>query len=265
MNFEVTKRIYLTDTYLFNSTAKIIALTKNNTSTSSREENESPQQTAIAVILNATIFHPQGGGQPADTGLISSLDNKVVFIVKDVRALQPDVIFHLGEFEKGAELSFKDGQDVNLCIDSNKRLLHARLHSAGHLVDSAMNLVGYGHFKPSKGYHFPQAPYVEYEGIINIEDRQTAQTNLNKALKELIASQIEITVHQITFSETVKLLGSAPEHLNPNQMVRIVSIKGSKPCPCGGTHVKNVSELGQVEVTKIKVKKGNTQINYNII
>jgi len=189
----------------------------------------------------------------------------VIFRVKDVRVLQPNIIFHLGEFEKGSELGFVAGQEVNLIIDSEKRLLHSRLHSAGHLVDSAMNIIGYGHFKPGKGYHFPQAPYVEYEGTIAAEDRQAAQQKLNNTLKDLIAMKIPVQVQLVSYHEAISLCGSAPEHLNPSQMVRIVSIQGSKPCPCGGTHVKNVIELDRVEVTKIKVKKGNTQISYILV
>lgn len=51
-------------------------------------------------------------------------------------------------------------------IDEARRRLHARLHSAGHALDVAMARIGLGGecLKPTKGYHFADGPYVEYEG-----------------------------------------------------------------------------------------------------
>lgn len=50
------------------------------------------------LVLDSTIFHPQGGGQPADEGFITSVDGSVKFIVK---SLQPkdDAVLHVGSFE----------------------------------------------------------------------------------------------------------------------------------------------------------------------
>ena len=76
-----------------------------------------------------------------------------------------DAIIHIGEYEKGEP--FKEGEEVSLTIDAEKRRLYARLHSGGHLLDVAMNKLGINHLKPGKGYHFPVSSYVEYDGNID--------------------------------------------------------------------------------------------------
>lgn len=61
--------------------------------------------------------------------------------------------------------SKQTGGSATLVLDADKRMLHAALHSAGHAIDHAvLEAVGKGVLKPSKGYHFADSPYVEYEG-----------------------------------------------------------------------------------------------------
>ena len=53
------------------------------------------------------------------------------------------------------------------------------------------------------------------------------------------------------------------DYIPEGKPVRVVSMAGYG-CPCGGTHVDNLRELGKVEVTKIKSKKGNTRVSYKL-
>ncbi|PIS39583.1 MAG: alanyl-tRNA editing protein AlaX, partial [Candidatus Nealsonbacteria bacterium CG08_land_8_20_14_0_20_38_20] len=114
----MTKLNYFDNTYLFESEAIFIEI----------KENEKGK----AVILDATIFYPQGGGQPADKGEIVSGDN--IFVVSDVRLDESGTVWHFGEFKTG---EFKQGDKVDLKIDKDRRILNAKLHSAGHLLDCA--------------------------------------------------------------------------------------------------------------------------------
>lgn len=56
-------------------------------------------------------------------------------------------------------------------IDGEFRKINARVHSAGHLLDMAMNRAGKTELKPGKGYHFVEGPYVEYIGVIPDKER----------------------------------------------------------------------------------------------
>jgi len=107
------------------------------------------------VYLDQTVFYPQGGGQPYDTGVISTDDSK--FIVEEVR-LADGLVLHIGHFEGQP---FMQGEDVKCVVDEERRMLHTRLHSAGHVLDMAVSELGY-EWVPGKGFHFPEGSYVEY-------------------------------------------------------------------------------------------------------
>lgn len=91
-----------------------------------------------AVVLDSTLFHPQGGGQPADAGWI---DNQPVETVQS----RGDEVLHIvaKPLSVGA---------VNLRVDAALRQLHARLHSAGHLIGLAGTEYGW---HPVKAHHWP--------------------------------------------------------------------------------------------------------------
>jgi Ser-tRNA(Ala) deacylase AlaX len=99
------------------------------------------------------------GGQPADTGTISSPDGSSKFEVVHVQKPKGSShIEHIGSYS--SESHFREGDEVSVEIDSERRMLNARVHSAGHLLDSALYLLGMTDLEPSKGYHFPDGPYV---------------------------------------------------------------------------------------------------------
>ncbi|KAK9664256.1 hypothetical protein RND81_14G029100 [Saponaria officinalis] len=115
-----------------------------------------------ALILDYTIFHPQGGGQPSDIGFISVSDSAFRFVVEDVRSID-GIVYHYGHVENlegGLEPEWKieKGTRVHLHVDESRRNLNSRLHSAGHLLDISIRNVGLGHLVPGKAYHFPDGP-----------------------------------------------------------------------------------------------------------
>ncbi|GJN37647.1 hypothetical protein PR202_gb26624 [Eleusine coracana subsp. coracana] len=79
-----------------------------------------------AVVLDATVFHPQGGGQPADKGIISAGGAR--FLVEDVRT-KDGVVYHYGRFEgseEGCGHEFNQGEKVSLEVDEERRSLNSR-------------------------------------------------------------------------------------------------------------------------------------------
>lgn len=83
------------------------------------------------------------------------------------------------------------GSEVTMVIDEAIRKLNARLHSAGHLLDVAVNRLKLD-WKPGKGYHFADSPYVEYVGVC--EDKEKTQKDLQKEVDELLATNPNNTV-----------------------------------------------------------------------
>jgi Ser-tRNA(Ala) deacylase AlaX len=66
------------------------------------------------------------------------------------------------------------------------------------------------------------------------------------------------------YNQIQNLCGSTPDYLPKDQPARIVTLHGTKGCPCGGTHVKNISEIGTVKIRKLQVKGQTTRISYEI-
>ncbi len=118
-----------------------------------RVEDVIEENGKAVVALDATIFYPQGGGQPYDTGAIESDAGDARFIVEDTRFVD-GVVKHIGHFENRM---FVGGERVKLFVDEARRKLHSHLHSAGHVVDMAVAALGLP-WIPGKGSHFPQGP-----------------------------------------------------------------------------------------------------------
>jgi len=167
--------------------------------------------------------------------------------------VESDTIIHKGSYAKpGAEL--KIGDTVKLLINKDKRIINARLHSAGHLLDICFQALG--HDKASKGYHFPDAPYVEFAGKLDEKAREKAKIDLQNKINEVLKAAKEedkVDAKVYTYDEAAKILGTMPSYLKPGMEIRIIKINGmDKGCPCGGTHVKNIKELGNMTIEKVK-------------
>nr|KJB38609.1 hypothetical protein B456_006G263200 [Gossypium raimondii] len=149
-----------------------------------------------ALILDNTIFHPQGGGQPSDTGFICVTDSNLRFCVQDVRS-KDGVVFHYGVAEDSSmenELEQGKGKEVILQVDESRRRLNSRLHSAGHLLDVCMRNVGFGHLEPGKGYHFPDGPFVEYKGTVPLNELQNKQREIEIEVNALISKGGKVSI-----------------------------------------------------------------------
>jgi Ser-tRNA(Ala) deacylase AlaX len=171
-----TEHLYYRDTYDFSCEAKVLLI----------KDLDLEKRTKL-VVTDQTVLHPQGGGQPADTGIIRTKDKRIVFKVEHVQKPNKDSLYieHIGKFEDGGSESFSD-QSVEIVVDEDKRRLHARIHSAGHLLDSAFAVLGWTQLEPSKGYHFPEGPYVEYIGNIPPDERDQVINDLNRESARLI-------------------------------------------------------------------------------
>jgi len=192
------------------------------------------------IVLNQTVFYAQGGGQPSDTGIISweGGQMKVEKVYWD-----SDQIIHTGEIHGQASIP---GQSVKCTIDHKNRELNSKLHSAGHAIDMAIKTLPYD-LKPNKGFHYPEGPYVEYNG--SIENQERFIEELESTLGKIINNN-EMTSIQC-------------EETSTGKTHRTVSF-GNYKVACGGTHVGSLGELKGLYIRKIKSKKGKVKISYNL-
>ena len=212
----------------------------------------------LDVVLDQTCFYPRGGGQDYDQGVITA--GETVFQVGEVRLDDEGVVHHYGVFESGA---FDVGVEVEATVDQERRVLNTRLHSAGHLIDMAVDELGYD-WVPGKGAHYPHMSNVEYAGTWNADDKDTIIADINR----LISTYVEAGgINEIRFmspEEMSSVCRHVPDNLPTNKPARVVVYRGDFGVPCGGTHVRDLSQVGSVTVDRIKKKNGNIRVSYSL-
>ena len=207
------------------------------------------------VILPATVFYAQGGGQPFDKGLI--IAESGTFRVDKVQNVD-GTVYHHGEFVEGI---FGVGDKVHCEVDVDRRRVNTLLHSGGHLLDLAVKKLGYG-WIPSKGYHYPNGSYVEYAGTLE-GDPENFACEINSTTKVLILENLPVRVEYMNRSQMETQLLFVPEYLPTNRPSRVVFM-GETGIPCGGTHVKSLGEISAFNSEKIRIKGGNIRVSYSV-
>jgi len=226
----MTELLYQTDAYMKTTTARIIGVDE--------EQN--------AVLLDKTIFYPGGGGQPADTGKLTDTATGLVSVVKTVKRGNLHVIE--GQLPQlGAEV---------LCeIDWHTRYKLMRTHTALHVLCGVIwhtfgaSVTG-GNMEPLKGRMDFEFERMQKELVQEIDQL------INEAAAKAYPVKTEILPRAEAFEipdlirTKVNLL---PEGI---EQVRTVEIVGLDLQACGGTHLKNTSEIGRINVTDYKSKGG---------
>jgi Ser-tRNA(Ala) deacylase AlaX len=235
-----TELVYLSEMNLLTLAAEVVRV----------DPGERP-----SIILDRTVFYPQGGGQPSDTGRLDGAEGS--FLVEDVRWLDGEVR-HFGSIERG---ELREGEHVRLAVDRERRELHTRLHSAGHVVDMAVHRLGLG-WIPGKGYHFPQGPYVEYEGRLD-RDRDELVELLDTEAGALVAADFATEMRFVEVRELPDYCQSIPANLPAGKPVRVV-LYHDFGVACGGTHVSRLGEIGRIRIRKIKGKGDQVRVSYAI-
>ncbi len=241
-----TTLTYLEDTYLFEDSASIIDSWSN--------------EFWEYIILNTTIFYPQGWWQPTDTWIISINSSSSQFEVSMVRLDAEGIVYHYGVISDWWDISQFDNQEVTLTVTSERRITNAKNHTAGHIIDIAVKNI-WLELIPTKWYHFEPGSYVEYAWIIEWlwewTIREDIIDKLNEELTRLIRGSLSIIVENWDWN----IDSSDSPEWKSYRFVYIEWYKGYW-CGCGWTHVSNTSELWSISIRKVRVKKWNTQISY---
>ncbi len=237
-----TKLVYLEDFTVLKEDAHVLAITQENN--------------RLTVVLDQTIFYPQGGGQPYDQGIIENATGR--FKVDEVRFID-GIVKHIGAFEQG---TFKSGDTVTSIVDQERRELNSRLHSAGHVVDRAITALKLNWF-PGKGYHFPDGPYIEYTGNLEGLDKEKLKTEIEALCNTYITEGATTTLLFLDKEKMKEVCHHVPNNVPANKPSRVVMF-GAYGVPCGGTHVKNLSDIKSMTIRKIKQEGAHIRVGYDV-
>ncbi len=241
-----TKKLYLDDYSLLECDSVVVS-------------TEDLGEGSLRLILDQTCFYPGGGGQNHDLGVISWDDGslQIESITKD----KEGVVYHDGILEG---VICADGSSVRSFVDSDRRLLNSRLHSAGHLIDYAVLKAGKS-WKSGKGAHYPDMSFVEYSGDFSDQDPVDLPPKIESILHDYINNGGGVSVARVPSEKASEFSEYIPEYvIKSYQNVHIASYPDNFNICCGGTHVSDVSQIGKVVITKIKKKDGQIRVSYEL-
>ena len=188
------------------------------------------------IFVHETPFYATSGGQEADTGYIRTAEGE--FKVEDTVKLLGGKIGHIGVMTKGM---IKDGDKVTLEVDAKKRALSARNHSATHLLQKALRTV--------LGTHVEQAGSSVNEDRLRFDFTHfSAMTpeelqKVEDIVNEQISKGLDVIVKNMPIEEAKKTGAQALFGEKYGDIVRVVNMSDFSIEFCGGTHVKNTSEI----------------------
>jgi misacylated tRNA(Ala) deacylase len=226
----MTEFLFRTDSYLQTAPASIIAINPDG-----------------GIVLDRTIFYASSGGQPGDTGWLTRADGTRVAIAATVHPEgDKTAIAHLPAPDQPA-LSI--GDEVTAIIDWDTRYKLMRMHTALHLLSVVLPFpVTGGSIGADKGrldFDMPEAP----SDLDAIEARLNALAAGNHPISEEWITDEQMAAQP----DLIKTMNVKPPM--GQGRVRLIRIGDVDLQPCGGTHVRNTSEIGLLRLGKIE-KKG---------
>lgn len=235
-----TKPIYLQDPYKKTHTSKIIDVIDYG-------DNKK------GIILEETIFYPFGGGQPTDQGKLKLSNGDELKI--------GEVVIKNGEINHFASIgSVSIGDNVFMEIDWKRRYKNMAVHTAGHIIDFALQKLGYVPEKvsPLKASHGSK-PEIIYEG----ELPASAEDELKKEINDILSSKAVFSWKFQSLEEIKKMAKYLQPGLPNNKPLRSLTLEGYGTVADGGTIMKNANEISEITINSIHVKDGETVIKYS--
>lgn len=196
---------------------------------------------AGTIFVDQTPFYATSGGQEADHGVITCGDGE--FVVEDVVKLLGGKIGHIGRMTRGM---IKTGDVVTLSVDSEKRALSARNHSATHLLQKALRTV--------LGTHVEQAGSSVNEDRLRFDfshfSAMTAEElqKVEDMVNDSISRSLQVIIKNMPIEEAKKTGAQALFGEKYGDVVRVVNMGDYSIEFCGGTHVINTGEIGAFKI-----------------
>ncbi len=235
----MTELLYLHDSYVREFTAVVVGVE------------------GLDITLDVTAFYPSSGGQPCDTGIIHIIDGDASFRVVDVKKKDWQIL-HRTETD-----GLSPGDRVACGIDWMRRYTLMRMHTAAHILSAVFNrdgtLITGNQLNVDKSR-------VDF----NMENLDREKINRYVDIANgIIARGIPVETEFMKREDAMKIPGVVKlAHALPPEIpeLRIVKIGGIDAQADGGTHVKNTSEIGRIELIDAENKgKSNRRLYYRVI
>jgi misacylated tRNA(Ala) deacylase len=220
-----TELLFRDDAYLRTASARILAVAERG------------------IELDRTIFYPLGGGQAGDTGALLRANGERIPIADTRKGDAIDSVLHI---PAPAMQRPEPGETVTLEIDWERRYKLMRLHTALHVMSCVV-------VAPVTGGNIsPEKARLDFDIDMSLLDADRIERETNALIGRGIETEtVWITDEELDARpELVKTMSVQPPR--GTGKVRLLRIPGIDLQPCGGTHVRNIAEIGGIRVLKIR-------------
>lgn len=206
------------------------------------------------VILDKTAFYPEGGGQPADTGVLI-MDGRSLQVVH-VEKVANAIIHILGS-------SAEVGTKVHGKIDWDHRYTLMKHHTGTHVVNGALRKLFGEHIWQAGSQlaaHEARFDFVHYKPILEDEIPKIEQV-ANEFIRQAVP--VEKKVLQRNDAEKTYGFRLYQGGVPPGNLIRVLNIPGIDVEACGGTHLNNIKEIEKVRILKTeRIADGVNRITF---
>lgn len=201
------------------------------------------------IILDKTCFYATGGGQVCDTGAIKNANFKAKII--DVVKAPNGQNLHKAQIVEGS-VSLNDICTIKIMED--KRLDTAANHSSVHILQKTLQEVLSSNIHQAGSYVDNERLRFDFTYTGKIYEEQAVE--IERVVNEKISQNIDTVIKEMPLEEAKKLGAMAIFNEKYKDIVRVVQIGDSIEL-CGGTHVKNTSEIEKFAIIKLESKGSN--------
>ncbi|HWJ02107.1 MAG TPA: DHHA1 domain-containing protein [Verrucomicrobiae bacterium] len=196
----------------------------------------------FGLVLDKTLFYPESGGQPFDTGSINGLP---VLAVHDEAG---ELIHIMGQRPEGNSARGE--------INWQRRFDHMQQHSGEHILSAAFqDLLG----AKNVGFHIgPTFSTIDLD-IFTLSQAQASQ--VEEFANAVVFANRPISSRLVDKSNLAQLVLRKPVSKDYSK-IRLVEISGCDLCPCGGTHVALTGEIGLIKIRSWERKKNGVRIDF---
>ena len=215
------------------------------------------------IVLDQTIYYPEGGGQPSDEGTITRADGTVINI-SYAEKVDGIVLHHVAKDDID-KLDGISGEEVTGAIDALRRDLLTSNHSATHLIIASARKVLGKHIWQAGSQNNIEKTRIDLSHYkrITTDDLKEIERLANGYVKENLP--VNIKWYDRTDAEIKYGFKLYQGGVVPGKDIRVVQIPGVDVEACAGTHVQTTGDIGIIKVLRTeRVQDGVERIEYAV-
>ncbi|MGQ9479444.1 MAG: alanine--tRNA ligase [Thermoproteota archaeon] len=196
------------------------------------------------VVLDRTIFYPEGGGQPADTGKL--IFNNGETFVRDVRNVNNRIV-HIVEGSVPPV-----GSTVRLRIDPERRMQLRRAHTATHIINASARMVLGNHVWQSGAQKDVCESRLDITHPLPLTREEIEE--IERKANEIVLSNVDVNMQTLSRTLAEKKYGFRIYQGGavPGRELRIVKIDDLDAEACGGLHVDRSGDIGMIKIVRVE-------------